>query len=634
MPLERLPRQATAARCPQCYQSFHFDPSAFQTEEPHQGATDTGACVTCPFCGLPRQIPAGREPAPQATLNCRRCGRGFRIDAGQRPPLAAAPTEPIRHLSGIGALLTDSWDLFCRRGWNLLAIYLLACLLIFTPLLLASIFLPNLVAGNQVLAWLCLLAGGIYGCFGFAWMTATLFQQVVKPHLPVRQAAALGCQNLGKFTWLLLLLYLTIGGGSLLLLLPGILFSIWFFFSQYILAEEGTGGIAALEKSHQLVRGHWWAVFFRLFLLLLVAGAISTLTSRLPLIGTTVNFALTLLLTPFSLLYGYRVYQDLKRCRPAGTPPAASDRRWLYLSLPILGWLVLPALLIFASNQNLQNSLLTDDNLMMLSELAFNPATSLPELIEEQGATPPPTAPERLSAEDYQRLLSQRQLTAPTAHGVSLGPASLQSRRFWANAQAPQLELRLTLAPLPNLGLAPRRAVRIQIDQITDNRGQDLYNHNHSFESADFQWVAIRSDSADSDAYCGTRNIHLQPGTAAGQINSISGTLELHLPLAIESVSLTRSDIGKTIQVAGKHLTLTGLDEQKISLSFQGDSSALLDLQAVDAQQQQLRGSGGIWQTQDQRNELQQLFSGRVERLTIHVAGDFMVRSLPFTISR
>ena len=273
--------------------------------------------------------------------------------------------------------------------------------------------------------------------------------------------------------------------------------------------------------------------------------------------------------------------------------------------------------------------------MLMLSELAFTPTTSLPELIEEQGQTSPAAVPERLSAADYERLLTERQLVAtPTAHGVSLGPASLQNSHFWANAQAPQLELKLKLAPLPNLPLAPRRAVRILIDQISDNRGQNLYNRNHSFETAAFQWVAIRSDSADSDAYSGTRNIYLQPGTAAEQVSSISGTLELHLPLAIESVSLSRSDIGKTIQMAGKQLTLTGLDEQKITLNFQGNRSALLDLQAVDAQQQPLRGSGEIWQTQDKRFELQQLFDGRVDRLTIHVAGDTIVRSFPFTISR
>jgi hypothetical protein len=572
MPSERLPKKATSARCPQCCRDFHLNPAVLRN--------------------------------PEQT-----------------------------HLTGIGALLTESWELLCQRGWNLLSIYLLSSLLIFTPLLLASSAFPDVVTGNRLVAWLCLLVGGSYCLLGLTWMTAALFQQVVNPQLKLRESLGLGWQTLGKFVWLQLLLFLTIGGGSLLLIIPGLLFSVWFLFSQYILAAEGIGGLTALEKSHQLVRGHWWAVCSRLVLLLLVSGAVATLTGHLPLIGATVNFVLTLLLIPFSLLYFQLVYQDLKRCQP-GTAPKDVAGRWLYLSLPTLGWLLIPGLLMFTNSQSLPNSLpLADDSSALFSKFATPAAATLQELTEEQGQTPSPGNPAALSAVDYDRLLAQLQLAAPAQKGVSFGPATLEINHFWAGPNAPQLWLKLKLAQLPNLTLSSRHASRVLIDRVNDNFGKDLYNRGHSFESAAFQWVDTVSSRSAVDGYSGIRSIYLKPGTQANQISSIRGKLELQLPLSIESRQLGQKDIGSDIQIAGKTLTLEALSDNRISLKFHGKLIELLSIRAFNHQAEPLREAGVSWQQTGGQINLQQMFSGKIETVTIIVASDSLLRSYPFDIS-
>lgn len=632
-PWERLPSKTTNARCPQCCQSFHFDPTEFQTEQPQKTSPDE--CVTCPHCGLLRQLPGNRKTNPQATLNCRRCQHSFRLEEGTNPHKTATQNPEQHQLMGIGALLTESWELLCRRGWSLLLIYLLASLLIFTPILLASIFLPELVMGNLVIAWACLLAGGAYGFFGLTWMVASLFQQVVKPQLNLRETLILGWQTLGKFAWLLLLLLLTIGGGSLLLVIPGIIFTVWFFFSHYILAEDGIGGLTALEKSRQLVRGHWWAVCSRFLLLLLVSVAISTMASRLPMIGATVNFVLTLLLTPFTLLFFYLLYQDLKRCQPASSSLGKSASRWLYLSLSTLGWLFVPGLLIFTYSQNLQNRLpLSADSVSLFSEFAITSATALEKLTEEQEATPLPAVPEPLSAADYNRLLGRQQLTDPGMQGVSLGPASLEKSHFWASTHSPQLWLKLKLAVLPNLDISSRRSARILIDRINDSSGRDLYNRTHSFETTAFQWVDVLSGRSEADSHSGIRSIYLKPGTQPEQISNISGKLELNLPLGIESRQLGSKDIGRKIQIAGKTLTLEALGDNRISLTFQGNPLELLSIRAFNQQEKPLREAGVSWQQTGEQISLQQMFTGKIESVIILVASDSLIRSYPFDISR
>ncbi|HEY5672783.1 MAG TPA: hypothetical protein VIR78_03685 [Malonomonas sp.] len=628
MQQERLPDRTANARCPQCFKGFQFIPPEIKTSQPQQ--TDDTATVACPHCGLLRQLPGTRKPAPQATLSCRRCQQNFRLQDARKS--SANPPENPKLMS-IGSLLTSSWEQLCSRGWSLLLIYLLATLLIFAPLLLASMTLPGMVMGNQLLAWGSLLLGGTYGLFGLAWMTASLFQQLTNPQLGIPASLLQGWRTCGHFAWLLMLLSLTIGGGTLLLIIPGIVFSVWFSFSHYILAEDGIGGLAALQKSQLLVRGHWWPVCARILLLLLVAVAVTTLAGRLPLIGATINFVLTLLLVPFSLLYFQRLYENLKSCQPAASRQKPA-RHWLYLSLPTLGWLLIPGLLFFANSQNLpENLTLVDDSPSLFSDLPGGTLFVQENLLEEQEVAPQPSLPAALSATDYDRLLSSQQLVAPADKALSLGPATLQIGHFWAGPNNPQVWLTLKLAQLPNLDFSPRRAARILIDRVDDHSGRDLYQRDHSFESAPFTWVDILSGRNAAGDYAGIRNIQLQPGTQTEQLSSISGRLELQLPIGIESKTLSPADIGKVIQVASTNLTLEEVSGNRISLRVEGEATNLLDVRAFGQQAEPLREAGTSWQQNNGQTSLQQIFNGEVKSITVLVATETLTRSYPFDLS-
>src|SRR5690606_24071043 len=62
-----------------------------------------------------------------------------------------------------------------------------------------------------------------------------------------------------------LLTSLVVWGGLILFIIPGIIVSIYLYFSIYALANEGVTGEQALLRSRSLVMGRWWTVFGKVF---------------------------------------------------------------------------------------------------------------------------------------------------------------------------------------------------------------------------------------------------------------------------------------------------------------------------------------------------------------------------------
>jgi hypothetical protein len=106
--------------------------------------------------------------------------------------------------------------------------------------------------------------------------------------------------------------------GFLILIIPGIILSVWFAFSSFVLVVERAGIIDSIKKSREYARGHWWAVFGRILLLglamLVISMIISGLSVAMPfgILATALVAAFTMLLAPFAVAYMYLMYQDLK----------------------------------------------------------------------------------------------------------------------------------------------------------------------------------------------------------------------------------------------------------------------------------------------------------------------------------
>ena len=613
-PADKLPNKPCNARCPECRRQFTFVPAC----QPSDGDNPAESlAVTCPHCGLQRSIAADRLKNRSATISCRRCQHSFSaIDnlKNKRTP----------QLRPIGTLLSDSWELFCRRGWGLLAIYLFGSLLIFAPPLLTGYLLADKIPLPRNLTLTVVLLGSGYLLFCGAWLSGAMFLYLCHPELGLFAAISRGLRKVWSFAALLLLTLLLIGGGSLLLVVPGLIFCGWFFFAQLILADENIGGLRALEKSRLLVRGNWWALGRRLLLLFLVALAISILSARLPLIGAPVHFIFSLLLTPFSLIYCYLTYLDFKRGYRGPAQPKTS-RQWLPLTVAVLGWLLLPAIFFVSNPQALFHN--SKFKFVQTSEtLSGEPESVILD-------APPPflPQPQTLSLADYDRLLGSGPVPLPH-QGVKLGPLALTRGQYWEDRNEPHLWLKLSLTDFPNLAISRQRSTKVIIDQVLDSSDHDHYNPDNNFEHPAFYWINFFGQ--DGERVTGVRSVYLQQGTKPEQIRSILGRLEINLPIGIKQLRLNHNDIGKSIQIAGKQLSLDNFADNRISLSFRGKREELLSIRGTNQAHGQLAATGNTWQQHDGIIKFNQMFSGPVDQITILVASDSVTRRYPFEITR
>ncbi len=613
-PAEKLPPKPSKARCPECRRQFVFEP-AQQTRKIDNESTQL--TVICPHCGLQRTIATERMANKGQAISCRRCRHSF--SASGDP--SNQPTKP--QLRPISNLFADSWELFCRRGWGLLVIYLAGWITTVVPLLTANYLLKQqfqLHSLNSPALWL----GFGYAIFCSVWMSGAMLIYLCNPNLGLFASATSGLRKLWAFATLILLTLLLLGGASLLLVVPGVIFCGWFFFAQFVLAEENIGGLRALAKSRQLVRGNWWALCSRLLLLFLFALAVSALSARLPLIGVPVHFAFSLVLAPFSLIYCYLTYLDLKRGYLGPAQPNQPGQ-WLPLAVAALGWLLVPALLFLGAPLMLLRD--GEPSIALSDEVTHLPSDEQQPLTAASPEAPFLPQPQALTLEDYDRLLSSGPTPLPH-QGIKLGPLTLTSEQFWGDSTEPHLWLKLQLNDFPNLLISRHRSARVVIDQVLDPSAHDHYDRNHSFEQPAFEWINF------SEQLAGIRNVYLQQGTKAEQISSILGHLEINLPLDIKQLQLKRSDIGKPLLIAGKQLTVNQFNGNRVSLSFQGRRKELLSIRAVNRANEPLTNAGSTWQQQGESISCNQMFSGPVEQVTILVASDAVTRIYPFEITR
>jgi hypothetical protein len=260
------------------------------------------------------------------------------------PPLSR-PARKISSdgLSEIGDLISRSWELFKERIGVLLPLQLLSIALLaacigtlvgigtFFELLLPAYKKPILVA--------FVISGVIIGMTAMFWPITALIMAVADRSLNISEALAAGWKKLWAFLWLFSLLGYVVAGGYLLFIIPGVIFTIWFIFSQYILAAEHISGMNALLKSKAYVKDRWFDVFIRF----LVIWAISTGVGLIPFLGIILSF----LITPFSMIYAYLIFEDLKALNPEPLDyPKTAGEKFKWIGIATLGYIVLPLIII------------------------------------------------------------------------------------------------------------------------------------------------------------------------------------------------------------------------------------------------------------------------------------------------
>lgn len=253
-----------------------------------------------------------------------------------------ASSAPDSGLRGIDALFAAAWEVFQRRFGTLFAIYLLMLVAAVGPPLLGAgigVLLSSVLPfGKGGIVGVCALVGGIGAFAGLSCGFGALVVAVLEEDLGVREAFARSWEKFLSFAWVSFLVGFVVSGGFLLLIIPGIIFSVWFFFAHFVIFDDDTRGMPALLKSRAYVSGRWFDVFLRLMLIWACSAAVGTV----PLVGPL----LTLVTVPFVMVYQALLFRDLKEAAGPVAYGCSTGDTAKVVGVAVLGYVAIPAVIL------------------------------------------------------------------------------------------------------------------------------------------------------------------------------------------------------------------------------------------------------------------------------------------------
>ncbi len=213
-------------------------------------------------------------------------------------------------------LFKKSFELYKPRIWTMLLLGLIGSL---GTMIIGGIFgiasFATFIGGRvlptfNLLTALLFLIGILLIIILNLWVQIALFYMVKEENVKVSIKNLLLSvkEKMISYYWIAFLKGIVILVGLILFIIPGIIFSIWFSFSQYVFVFEGIKGEKALSRSKELVKGYFWPVLGRLVVLLVIMMLISSISK----LGFLINSLITM---PFGIIYIYVIYEDLKRIR-------------------------------------------------------------------------------------------------------------------------------------------------------------------------------------------------------------------------------------------------------------------------------------------------------------------------------
>jgi len=266
-------------------------------------------------------------------------GPGYKPPAPRMARQPGSRPAPSRGLTDVVDLFKESWEVFQRRFSTLIGLLLLCVVASVVPAGAAAALaaFAGMALGKLAIALIggAGLLASIY--LGFRCFAGFL-HAVADERLSLRDAMAQGEGIVLPLIWIGFLTGFIIGGGFLLLIVPGIIFTVWFCFTQFILIQEESTGMDALLKSREYVRGEWFNVALRL----LLVWAASLLIGAIPFVGPI----LSIVFFPYVMIFHYLIYRDLRQMKGDVPFPCSLGDQLKWPGVALLGYVVVPAALI------------------------------------------------------------------------------------------------------------------------------------------------------------------------------------------------------------------------------------------------------------------------------------------------
>lgn len=467
--------------------------------------------ITCPHCGLAKDVPEGRIPDGSVRISCPRCQQGFVFSKAAVTP-AGPVLQPTAGAGGalptIGSLFETTWSIYTRRIGVLLCLTLLALL----PYLALAAIIPPLRSFftlSDVMVSVLGVSGLLASIVLSFWGAVAAMCAVLDDGLTIRGAMQRGWQKLGSFIWLSLVQAFIVVGASLLFIVPGLYLTVCFIFAQLILLNEGERGLNALLKSKEYLKGHFLPVFCRLVPIWIIPAVIGFF----PLAGGI----LSLLCAPFAMIYTRLLYQELGSIRKDMTFVAHTQYKWLWIGAS--GYFVFPFLVIFVVMPGI--SPISPLRALFQDKPTGEPAAAATAFVKlhntmfRQAGLAWDVKPVSMTAEQYDTLLVTQKVDFEQGKKVSVGPAAFQYGGFFDLGAAPSIQLLIRLVQLPNIDLDSGKCVRVVIRHVWDRENGDIYDPAGNSEFG--QQVKMLIKEALPNPFIRKHAEHPSPGTRQGK---------------------------------------------------------------------------------------------------------------------
>jgi len=270
------------------------------------------------------------------------------MEEQQTSDTSVSPSQPsIPNLPGVTTILSEAWLLYKRRWKTLLGVMVIPTLIWFLIGFLGneSFFSISFGLGLVVLFLLVALVST-------AWSQTALVYAIKDSEegIGVVEAYRRGWHKILSCSWIIILQLFIVMGGILLLVVPGIVFIIWFNFSVFILVAEDLGGLNALLKSREYVRGKLTKIsgylMFIGFLYVVISLPFSMIPDRFVAGGEIGSLMPSMLLGPLTTSYLFLVYKNLKSVKGEFVFSPTRGQKAKLIIVAVLG-LIISTLFVF-----------------------------------------------------------------------------------------------------------------------------------------------------------------------------------------------------------------------------------------------------------------------------------------------
>jgi len=249
--------------------------------------------------------------------------------------------EKPEKLKGVIQLIKESWEMYYSNLRTILYIMLVPLAFFILQSIISYAFV--LIASGQnnisivAVTILSITLSLVYGVLTLLATVAMILS--IKDDLSAKEAYSRGISLFFSYLWVIVLNTLIVLGGLVLLIIPGLIFIVWFMFSQYALIFEGKKGFQALKRSKELAEGRFVDIIYRVVVFAAMMISIYFIISfSIGLIGLLISIAAELVsegafnvaiagfeaiaalldaslewffFTPFAILYWIHIYDNL-----------------------------------------------------------------------------------------------------------------------------------------------------------------------------------------------------------------------------------------------------------------------------------------------------------------------------------